>query len=216
MLDPPKATGSTSFVGSDPSFDSDGNLVAAILGEAFGATRALWDRYAPLVTGIVRRALGPGYDVDDVVQDVFLRVFSHLHQLRDPNGLRSFVVSVTMNSVRQEFRQRKIRRWLHLTDSGIVPEMPGAWDPAPRLALARFYRILDDLNIEERTCFLMRHFEGLEQPEIAAALGLSVATMKRRLARATERVIRRVKQDPSLMEFMASPAFFKQEVVGHE
>lgn len=206
----------SSFKGRDAPFGSDGHLVSGIRAQTHGATRALWDRYAPLVTGLVRRALGPEHDADDLVQEIFLRVFRYLKQLRDPDALRSFVVSITMNTIRQEFRQRKLRRWLRLTDTGVVPERPGAWDPSPRLALARFYRILDDLNVEERSCFLMRHFEGLEQPEIAAALDLSVATMKRRLARATERVMRRVKQDPALMEFMASSAFFNQEPVGHD
>ena len=51
--------------------------VALINGEARAAELA-WDRYAPLVHGIVSRALGPDAEVEDVTQEIFYRLFSRI------------------------------------------------------------------------------------------------------------------------------------------
>jgi RNA polymerase sigma-70 factor (ECF subfamily) len=46
---------------------------AVVAGEPW-AEREVWERYAPMVHGVLRRALGPGHDFEDLLQDVFLRV----------------------------------------------------------------------------------------------------------------------------------------------
>ena len=68
-------------------------------------------------------------------------------------------------------------------------------------ALTRFYKILDRVNTTDRTAFVLRFMEGLELAEVATALGLSLATTKRRLARVWARVILLVERDPVLVEY---------------
>jgi RNA polymerase sigma-70 factor (ECF subfamily) len=74
-------------------------------------------------------------------------------------------------------------------------------DTDAREALARFYAILDRVNPKDRSAFVLRFMEGLELTEVAAALGLSLATTKRRLARVWAKVVLLVERDPLLAQY---------------
>ena len=101
-------------------------------------------------------------------------------------------------------RKRRVRRWLHLTPTGVLPDVAAAGiegaDRA-REALRRLYAILDQLDDAGRLTFVLRHIEGIELTEVADALGVSLATAKRRLAKVTARVLAMVERDPLLPEY---------------
>jgi RNA polymerase sigma-70 factor (ECF subfamily) len=151
----------------------------------------VWNAYASRVFRVVARVLGSDSDAEDITQDVFARVFSGIDGLRDPSALGSFIFSVALRMVKLELRRRRVRRILRLSDTGHLPEYPvDAPDSEARDALAWLYSILDQLSAEERTAFVLRHMEMMSLSEIAVAMDLSLATVKRRLERATERVER--------------------------
>ena len=192
-----------SLVGGAPRDPDDATLARAL---AEGQARALglvWDRYAALVRGILRRALGPGADVDDQVQVAFVELFRDAKNLRDPGALRSFLIGITTRVARAELRRRRFRRWLHLTDDGAVPEAADdAADDDAREAVARLYGVLDRLDEKGRMMFVLRHVEGLELTETAAAMGVSLATAKRHLAKVTARVHAMAARDPILAGYL--------------
>ena len=89
--------------------------------------------------------------------------------------------------------------------SGDLPEALGAdADLEAREALARFYRLLDELLPKHRTVFVLRYIEGLELVDVAAATGVSLATIKRWLPRILVRVQRRASGDPLLARYVRS------------
>lgn len=167
----------------------DGALArAAVLGDA-RATREIWRRFAPLVRRIVRRTLGPEHDVEDVVQDVFLRLFDKLPGLRDPAALRAFLVSISIRSVRYELRRRRVRRLVGLSTTPELHDLRVvSADHDSRQALLHLYRSLNRLGFRERTAFVLRFVEGMEIEDVAGALDVSVPTTRRALARAWERI----------------------------
>jgi RNA polymerase sigma-70 factor, ECF subfamily len=172
-----------------------------------GAAPVVWHRYAPLVRRILKRTLGPGDEVDDHVQDTFLRFFRAAKHLRDPSLLTSFIVGIAMRVARAELRRRRLRRWLQLSPSGPLPDIAGdAPDPSSRAALARLYEILDQVDDRSRTLFVLRFIEQLELTEIATALGCSLATTKRHLARASHRILTAAQRDPALSAYLTATA----------
>ncbi|WP_437318709.1 RNA polymerase sigma factor [Sorangium sp. So ce385] len=183
----------------------DRALVRALVAGEPWAAAAVWNRHAPKVFRIVARVLGPGADAEDLTQDVFVSVFSKVPGLRDPDALGSFIVSVTLRMLKWELRRRRVRRILHLSESAELAELPEQAvepvDSEAREALGRLYAILDTLNADDRTVFVLRHMEGMSLPEIAEAAGVSLATVKRRLSRATELVSSRVELDASLADY---------------
>lgn len=182
-------------------------LVALLLAGDERATRQAWDHFSPLVRRILRRALGPSGDVEDSVQEVFLRFFERIGSLRDSAALRSYLVAITVNTLRGELRRRRVRRIVHFVDPSEVPELRVVdADPEAREALTRFYRILDRLRPNDRIAFVLRAIEGLPLAEIAATLEVSVPTVRRRIARAKTRLLHHIQRDPLLSTYAARGA----------
>ncbi|MCU7725059.1 sigma-70 family RNA polymerase sigma factor [Actinoplanes sp. KI2] len=81
-------------------------VIAARAGDPAAVDR-LVAGYLPLVYTIVGRALEGHADVDDVVQEVMLRVLRNLGDLREPESFRSWLVAITVRQVRERFRTRR-------------------------------------------------------------------------------------------------------------
>ncbi len=188
--------------GEDPP--DDATLVAAVRAKEPGAAGRMWDTYASLVRRILRRILGP-VDAEDGVQDAFLRLFRDLGSLRDPAALRSFLIGITLHVAKSELRRRRAKRWLLLSDDGVLAE-PEATDAdgwhEPRAAVVRLYQVLDRVSYERRTVFVLRYVEGLDLAELSAVLDCSLATTKRRVADAARRVCVLAAADPLLAPYL--------------
>jgi RNA polymerase sigma-70 factor, ECF subfamily len=176
----------------------DLELAHALINGQPDAAVLAWERYAPLVHRIVSRAIGPDAEVEDVTQEIFYRLFSRIGTLRKPEALRSFVISFAIRIVKWELRRRRARRWLTLSETGEVPEeQMTVMDAESRYALRRLYSLLDRLSTRERLVLILRHVEGMTLEEIAEAMELSLATVKRGLRRASLRVSQMVESgDP--------------------
>jgi len=180
----------------EPDPTPDVELARALIAGEPGAAEIAWDRYAPLVHRIVSRALGPEAEVEDVTQEIFHRLFSRIGTLRKPEALRSFIISFAIRIVKWELRRRRARRWLTLSETGDIPdEQLLVMDAENRYALRRLYTLLDRLSTRERLVLVLRQVEGMTLEEIAEAMELSLATVKRGLRRATARVTQMVESD---------------------
>ncbi len=157
-----------------------------------------------MVRRILRRSLGPEIDTEDLLQEVFVRLFSKVHQLQKPQALRAFIIAITMLTVRQELRQRALRRWIGLGRDE-SPSDPRAveLDPVAREALGRLHAILNRFAMRDRTAFVLHFVEGMKLAEVSSALGVSLATTKRGLSRVWSRVVFHVHRDPLLVDYLA-------------
>ena len=186
---------------------TDVELVRALRNDDPAAPAELWARCAPAVGRILAKALGPCLEIEDLTQEIFLRVFVRLPALRDPSALRAFVLSVAMNVLKWELRRRWVGRKIRLSVSGTLPDMEGASpDTEARQALRRCYRIFDSLPASERLAFVLRYMEGMTIGEVSAALGVSTSTAKRWVNRGAAKVAQQVADDPDLDRFFSDQA----------
>jgi RNA polymerase sigma-70 factor (ECF subfamily) len=187
---------------ASPSADDVELVDALVAGEAWAAT-ATWNKHAPMVFRFLQRALGPTADVEDLTQEVFSGLFARARMLRRREALRSYIYSIAVRTLKWELRRRRVRSILQLSSFDQLPDLPvPALDPESRQALRRFYAVLDRLAIEERTAFALRYLEGCKLTEVAEALGVSLATAKRRITRASAIVTRLVDRDPALAAYL--------------
>jgi len=182
------------------AFEDDSALARALLQEHPAAPRVLWDRFSVLVRRLLQRTLGSS-DVDDVAQVAFMRIYSRVSSLREPAKLRSFVVGVTMRVAREELRRARLRRWLMVGGHCAERPVQGA-DFSAAEALARLDALLERLDPDTRIVFVLRFVEDVPTADIAAALGCSLATAKRRVLRARTKVERSAQNDPVLAAFV--------------
>jgi RNA polymerase sigma-70 factor (ECF subfamily) len=180
---------------------SEAELVHGLIGKQEWAAVALWTRYGSMVYRIADRALASPHEAEDLTQDVFLCLFNKIASLRDPRALRSFVVSVTIRTLKWKLRRRRLRQWVHLTETGELPDLPVPGVDADE-ALRVFYRLLEKLRIDDRMVFVLRRVDGMQLQEVADATGYSPATVKRRLRRADAELSRFMEAEPVLVIFL--------------
>jgi RNA polymerase sigma-70 factor (ECF subfamily) len=180
-----------------PAVPSDEELVERIARGDRWAEEALYRRYVELVGATALRLLRNRAEAEDVVQETFLMVFQRLHQLRDTQALRSWLIRVTVSRVHRRFRWNRLRR---LVGFGIEDEetlehaASEAASAEDRAELALVDRALARLKEQDRTAWLLRHAVGCSLEEVAAASGCSLAAAKRRLHAADQAVTRYVRK----------------------
>lgn len=183
-------------------------LYRAIQEDRPGWKREIYDHYISLVRGLIGKSLGPRDDMEDLVADVFVGLFESAPKIRSADTMRSYVVSVVLNTVRREFKRRKRRRLFFASDSpgDEVERLPGTDDPRAKVALKQLSRILDDLVEEERLVYVLHVLEGLSLSDVTETLKMSRSTVKRRLKKANEKMLRRVERNPLLTDYIRAKA----------
>ena len=179
----------------------DAKLVRALRDGRPGAASAFYDQYVGGVLRTLRAVMGPGIDADvpDLAQEVFMRAIDRIGDLDDCGRVRSWLTTIAVFTARDHIRRRQRRNWLGL----FSPDYAYArqQDPPPaeaRFALREICDILQTLPAAERMAFLVRVVEGASLPDGAAACTTSLATFKRRLARAEKQFLDAVRGRPAL------------------
>lgn len=179
---------------------------AGMLGQEW-AQRQIWYRFAPMVYALLRRSLGARHDTEDLVQEVFLRVFGRLSTLENPTALRSFIYSFAVRVVSEELRRRRVRS--RLAAMFLVPSQEHSTphvDFESRELLGRIQGVMDAMNDRVRTVFVLRRFDGLPLADIATSLRLSLATVKRDLDKANAFILQAIRRDGRLRAGLAAEA----------
>lgn len=180
---------------------SDAELVAALTAGHPEAFRTAWQRFSPLVGGVLRHALGAD-ELEDVLQEVFSCLFRRVSTLRDPQALRPFVLAITFNTVKYERRRRRRRARVALIADPAELNVAGREQPASNLAFVRFVALIRRLAERERTTFVYRFIEGMTVAQVAVALNVSEPTARRSFSRAFARMQKWAEKDPFLNDYL--------------
>jgi RNA polymerase sigma-70 factor, ECF subfamily len=150
------------------------------------AVEEAFRRYAPLVASLGLRITALRDEIDDFVQEVFLRATRGIGALRHQGATKAWLVSITINVARQRLRVRKLRKMVGLgtTDNEHEELVDPALSPEDRLLLTRMYEALDKLPVNQRLAWSLRHIEGERLETVALLCGCSLATAKRRIVAA--------------------------------
>ncbi len=152
------------------------------------------------------KTLGTTPELEDLMQEVFLTLWKRAPTLRDPSALQSFITGITVRVAHGELRRRRIKRWLSFGGEELPEVFADDVDYEARQALARLYGLLDKLGPDARLIFLLRHAQGLELTEIAVALDISLAGVKRKLSKVQQRVLLFARSDAALMGLLQQEA----------
>jgi RNA polymerase sigma-70 factor (ECF subfamily) len=154
---------------------------------------ALYEDYAPYVGAVASRLLGRASEVEDVVQDVFALAVRGLRRRDDEREIKGWLAKVT---VRRCVRQLRIRRLWSFVDAGTAPSYERLAEPSAgpeeRRLVSEVYRAMDRLSARERVAWTLRHVEGETLEDVAQLCGCSLATAKRRITSAHEKLTRRL------------------------
>lgn len=169
------------------------------------AREALFDRFARPVERMLRKILGhDGHtEIADLVHDTFVQALASVDRLRDAAALVVWMRVIAAHTAHRHIRARTARRWLLFWEPSELPEVAVEdVDAGVREAYRRTYAVLDGLSADDRVAFVLRHLEGMELTQVAEICEVSLATIKRRLARADARFVASAKRDPVLREWL--------------
>jgi RNA polymerase sigma-70 factor (ECF subfamily) len=173
-----------------PLPDSDAGLVGAVRAGRADAHEELVRRCGPDVERILFRVLGPDSEMEDLAHEVFIAAFHCLEQLREPKALRSWLVGIAVRKARKLIARRKRWSFVRNVAPADLPDQAAATSSAEITeAFRSTYRLMAELPIDDRIAFTLRHVEGMELTAVAQATDVSLATAKRRVARARRRFL---------------------------
>jgi len=150
---------------------------------------ALYARYAPYVAAIATRILGRQAEVEDVVQEVFALAVGGLRRREDHREIKSWLATVTVRRSVQHLRLRSLWSVFDLADEPSYEKLadPDS-DSEERELVADVYRALDRLPPRQRVPWVLRHVEGQSLEQVAVMCDCSLATVKRRISAAHDRI----------------------------
>lgn len=151
------------------------------------AFRRLYDRYFDYVTRQVGRVMGPGGELEDVVQEVFVQVFRSLdayrHEAAFSTWLYRVAYNVTVSHLRKQPRTVELSAWRPLR------EPSSSWQKLEARDMCRvLYAALERVSPDHREAFLLYEVEGMKLREIAEVTGGSINTIAARVRRTRERL----------------------------
>ena len=173
--------------------DDDEVLVERILRGDAQAFRELYGRHARYIAGVVHRLMGDDADLEDIVQDTFVRAAERLDSLRDRAQVRPWLVTIAVRLAQSRMTRRRRRHWLRMQITRAAPTVSDPRDRAPADELAS---ALEQVPAKLRVPWILARVEGLKLEEVATSCGVSLATIKRRIADAQVRLDRRLGATP--------------------
>ena len=144
-------------------------------------TTEVWETFHAQLRAFIGARVGASADADDILQNVFVKIHTHIHTLRKQDRLATWVYQITRNAIIDSYRAR------HPHQS--MPAELGAWDAPqesdPATQIGEYLRILvNGLAPKYRTAIILAEYNGLTSEELGRRLGLSVSGAKSRLQRA--------------------------------
>src|SRR3954470_18858680 len=155
--------------------------------------------YRKRILGTIARLIGRPEDVEDVGQEVFLRLYYSLDQLRTPEVFEPWLYRLTVNAAYDYLRRQKRRpehRMSDLSEQQVMLADAAAGgkvtqEAQRRTNLKEFVdALLDSVSEEDRLLLTLKEVEGLSLKELEQVYQVNENALKVRLFRARQRVIK--------------------------
>jgi RNA polymerase sigma-70 factor, ECF subfamily len=178
----------------------EGALVRRAQAGEEAAFREIVERYQSKVFSIIHGIVRQRNDVEDIAQQVFAKVYLSIKSFDFRSSLITWIYKITVNECFDYLRKRKVRKLVYESDLSedevrrvensepIVGRQVGA-----DTALARrdyVLKLLTRVSEEERSLLLMKEVEGYSVEELAAVTGMNENTIKVKLFRARQKLVK--------------------------
>jgi RNA polymerase sigma-70 factor, ECF subfamily len=175
--------------------NSDFDLVRSFQEGNMASFECLVEKYREKIRNIIFLILNDSSVVDDLSQDIFIKVYESLSDFRSESSFYTWLYRITINKCRDEIRKKKIRKFISLdfrTKKGdefmYVKDQYSGLDDNFLIEQA-----MVQLSAQQREIIILKDINDLSYNEIADILECGIGTVKSRLARARMELARIVK-----------------------
>lgn len=188
--------------------DAEPDLVEACRRGERAALQAVFRAHAPYLERLLTRVVGPGADVEDVLQATFLGAISAFPRFRGEAQVRTWLARIAIRTAHERLRRAEHRRRAELPSLELVADeneqvLRGEHGVDTRRQLERLYHHLDALGPKKRLAFVLHVFDGHPLEDVAALMDASVSATKSRVFWARRELLRRAARDPLLRGLLA-------------
>ncbi len=149
------------------------------------SSESVWAAFDDSLRGFVRSRVRDRHAADDILQEVYLRIHTHIGGLRDEERVQAWVFQVARNAIADHFRRS--RPTAVLSDAPFQAENSAEEQAAQALACS-VRQFVDALSPNYRDALVLTEYEGLSQAQLADRLGISVPGAKSRVQRARDQL----------------------------
>jgi RNA polymerase sigma-70 factor, ECF subfamily len=155
--------------------------------------------YRKRIFGTIARLIGRPEDVEDVAQDVFLRLYYSLDQLRTPEVFEPWLYRLTVNAAYDYLRRQRRRHESRISDLSEQQVMMADAAAGREVDLDAQHKarvsetvqeLLQSVSEQDRMLLLMKEVEGLSLKELESIYNVKENALKVRLFRARQRVLK--------------------------
>jgi RNA polymerase sigma-70 factor (ECF subfamily) len=185
----------------------EADLISRLRARELDAFEELVGHFERPVYALCFRLLGDAEEARDAAQETFLKVYRGLGGFRGEAGLKTWIYRIAVNQAMNQqrwWRRRHRDETISLditrgqSDTTIGDSLPGRGRSPEAQAISsererQVMSALDEIKQEYRVALILREIEELSYEEIAETLGISIGTVKSRIARGREELRRRVK-----------------------
>jgi RNA polymerase sigma-70 factor, ECF subfamily len=155
----------------------------------------LVQRYERKIYRLAKHITQNDEDAEDVLQESFLKAYSHLDSFHGDSKFYTWLVRIAVNEALMKLRKRKSDKTVSLdepqdTGEDLVAREIAVWEDDPEKKYSReeladiLSKAVDSLKPSFRTVFVLRDIEELSTEDTAETLGISIPAVKSRLLRA--------------------------------
>lgn len=127
-------------------------------------------------------------DTEDILQEVFVKVYNNLYKYNDNFCFSTWIYSITVNTVKSSYKKKKCRPSSHFVD-GLIEEISSS-DNDPELIMEvkehyiKIIEVIDSLKEKQKTAFILRFLKNFSYEEIGNIMGTSQEAAKMKVYRA--------------------------------
>lgn len=145
-------------------------------------TAKVWDEFSARLHSYIMKRVKDEAQADDILQEVFLRIHQKLETLQEEEKLKSWVFSITQNTLNDYFRQQKKRQEEPIEDEEHIPDEEQS-DGNMQACLRPFIQQLPE---PYKHTIMEAELQNRKYQDLADAEGLSLSAIKSRVQRGRE------------------------------
>jgi len=177
----------------------DDQIIDAILQGNRSAFDQLVKKYQKEIYWFIARRISIDADIQDIHQDVFIKVFSNLAKFKRQSSFRTWLYTVTMNTIKNHYRTKDNSRqdkMVAIEDQEIASEQNQETEIVSHRDIEDVQKIAKSLPEKQRDTFFLRIYQNLSFEEIASVMDCALSTAKANYSHALKNINKQLTDGP--------------------
>lgn len=192
---------------------SDGELVEKIKKGDIDAYEEIIKKYENKVCGIIYHMIKNQNDVEDLAQEVFIKVYKNLSKFKGDSSLYTWIYKITVNLCLDEVKKRKniiyLDEKLEVEDGELERELPSSDKTQVELyeekeLKEKLHKCIGKLPEKQRVMIVLRDIKGFSYEEISEITSVKLGTVKSQINRARLKLKELLDKEGTFLEYIES------------